>query len=236
VVVPARNEAGNIRGALERIPSLGRGTEVIFVEGHSSDDTWHTIVQEQARYRGPHRVKALRQPGRGKWDAVRTGFSQAQGDVLVVQDADLTAAPEDLHKFYEAIVSGAAELGNGSRLVYPMEGRAMRLLNLAGNKFFALALSFIVGQPIKDSLCGTKMLLREDYERLITRLSDFGEFDPFGDFNLIFGAARLGLRIRDIPVRYRARVYGDTNISRFRDGLILLRMCWFGLRRLRFHA
>jgi SAM-dependent methyltransferase len=235
VVVPARNEAGNIRSALQRIPVLGRGTEVVFVEGHSCDDTWDVIQQELAQYAGPHRVQALRQPGRGKWDAVRAGFAEAAGEVLVIQDGDLTATPEELPKFYDAITQGMAELANGSRLVYPMEGSAMRFLNLLGNKLFALGLSFIIAQPIKDSLCGTKMLLREDYERLIERIRELGDFDPFGDFDLIFGAALLDLRIRDIPVRYRARTYGDTNISRFRHGAILLQMCWFGLRRLRFH-
>ena len=234
VIVPARNEAGNIRAALERIPAMGAGTEVIFVEGHSHDDTWATIQREIASYRGPLRVRALQQPGRGKWDAVRAGFAMATGDVLVIQDADLTAPPEDLPKFFSAIATGAAEFANGSRLVYPMENEAMRFLNLMGNKFFALALSFTLGQPIKDSLCGTKMLLRSDYERILTRIAVLGDFDPFGDFNLLFGAALLKLRIRDIPVRYKDRTYGETNISRFRHGWLLLKMTAFGLVRIKF--
>jgi SAM-dependent methyltransferase len=234
VIVPARNEAGNIRAALERIPVLGRGTEVIFVEGHSRDDTWEVIQRELAAYQGPHEVRALRQPGKGKWDAVRAGFAVARGEVLVIQDGDLTAPPEDLPKFFEALRSGAAEFVNGSRLVYPMEKRAMRFLNLLGNKFFALALSYVLGQPVKDSLCGTKMLLRADYERLRQRIEVLGDFDPFGDFNLLFGASLLNLKIRDLPVRYADRTYGETNISRFRHGWILLKMTWFGLWNLRF--
>lgn len=234
VIVPARNEAGNIRAALERIPVMGAATEVIFVEGNSRDDTWDVIQREIAAYAGPLRVKALKQPGRGKWDAVRAGFAAATGDVLVIQDADLTAPPEDLPKFFEAIASGAAEFANGSRLVYPMERQAMRFLNLVGNKFFALALSYALGQPIKDSLCGTKMLLRRDYERLVRRIAEWGDFDPFGDFNLLFGAALLKLRIRDIPVRYKDRTYGQTNISRFRHGWLLLKMTAFGLLKLKF--
>jgi SAM-dependent methyltransferase len=234
VIVPARNEAGNIRPALERIPVLGRRTEVIFVEGHSRDDTWATIQREVAAYRGPHLVRALQQPGKGKWDAVRTGFAAATGDVLVVQDADLTAPPEDLPKFYDALAGGAAEFVNGSRLVYPMEKRAMRFLNFLGNKFFALALSFVLSQPVKDSLCGTKMLLRSDYERLLRRIAALGDFDPFGDFNLLFGSALLDLKIRDLPVRYKDRTYGETNISRFTHGWLLLRMTAFALWRVKF--
>ncbi len=234
VIVPARNESGNIRAALERIPVLGTRTEVIFVEGHSRDDTWAAIQREVAAYRGPLELHAMQQPGRGKWDAVRTGFAAATGDVLVIQDADLTAPPEDLPKFFAAVASGRVEFANGSRLVYPMEKEAMRFLNLLGNKFFALALSFTLGQPIKDSLCGTKMLLRRDYERILARIAVLGDFDPFGDFNLLFGAALLKLRIRDIPVRYKDRTYGATNISRFRHGWLLLKMTAFGMLKLKF--
>ena len=234
VIVPARNEAGNIRPALERIPTLGCRTEVIFVEGHSRDDTWEVIQREAAAYRGPHLVQTLRQPGKGKWDAVRTGFAAATGEVLVIQDGDLTAPPEDLPKFFAALQSGTAEFVNGSRLVYPMEKRAMRFLNLLGNKFFAVALSYVLGQAVKDSLCGTKMLLRTDYLRLLRRIEELGDFDPFGDFNLLFGASLLNLKIRDLPVRYADRTYGETNISRFRHGWLLLKMTWFGLGNLRF--
>lgn len=233
VIVPMRNEAGNVRSALDRIPVLGHGTEIIFVEGNSMDDTLVVLERELAAYTGPHKVKLLRQPGKGKWDAVRTGFDAATGQILVIQDGDLTAPPEDLPKFYDAIVSGRAEFANGSRLVYPMEKRAMRFLNFLGNKFFALSLSYVLGQPIKDSLCGTKALLRSDYYRLRFRIRELGDFDPFGDFNLLFGASLLNLRIRDIPVRYRDRTYGETNISRFTHGWLLLRMTWFGLRNVK---
>jgi glycosyltransferase involved in cell wall biosynthesis len=233
VVVPVRNEAGNIAPALARIPLLGRATEVIFVEGHSRDDTWETLQREVAAYTGPLQIKISRQPGKGKWDAVRHGFAQATQDVLVIQDGDLTAPPEDLPKFFAALCAGTAEFANGSRLVYPMEDKAMRFLNMLGNHFFAVALTFVLGQRIKDSLCGTKMMARRDYERLLRRLPELGDFDPFGDFNLLFGSALLGLRIRDIPVRYQNRAYGDTNISRFRHGWLLLKMTLFGLRKVR---
>jgi hypothetical protein len=234
LVVPARNEAGNIAQILQRTPQLGSCTELILVEGNSTDDTWATIQREVAAYRGPHQVRALRQEGKGKWDAVRKGFAEARGEVIGILDADLTVPPEDLPKFYRALVDGAAEFANGSRLVYPMEAEAMRFLNLLGNHFFAGALSFVLSQPIKDSLCGTKMLFRRDYVRAMRRIEEFGDFDPFGDFSLLFGASLLDLRIRDIPVRYRERKYGTTNIRRFRHGATLLRMTLFGLRRIRF--
>lgn len=234
VVVPARNESGNVKAALDRIPTLGKQTEVIFVEGNSTDDTWEAIQRETAAYEGPHRIKTLQQPGKGKWDAVFAGFTVAEGDVLVIQDADLTAPPEDLPKFYEAIAEGRAEFANGCRLVYPMESEAMRFLNLLGNKFFAVALSFVLGQDFKDSLCGTKMMLRSDYQRLLKRIRVLGDFDPFGDFNLLFGSAMLDLKIRDVLVRYKDRAYGDTNISRFSHGWILLKMTFFGLRKIKF--
>lgn len=236
VVVPARNEAGNIAAALQRIPVMGAWTEVIFVEGHSADDTWPAIQREVAGYNGPLRLRCLQQPGRGKWDAVRAGFAVARGDYLVIQDADLTAPPEDLTKFFAALFDGSAEFANGSRLVYPMEKRAMRFLNLLGNKFFAEALSLVLGQRIKDSLCGTKMVRRRDYQRLIPLVEhQMGDFDPFGDFNLLFGASLDQLKIRDIPVRYAERSYGATNISRFRHGAVLFKMIWKGLWALYFY-
>ncbi len=235
VIVPARNEAGNIKAALDRIPTLGKQTEIIFVEGNSNDNTWDTIQNEVKAYKGPHKVSYCQQPGKGKWDAVFCGFSKAVGDVLVIQDGDLTAPPEDLPKFFDAVANGHTEFANGSRLVYPMEDNAMRFLNFMGNKFFALSLSAVIKQPIKDSLCGTKMISRKNYDQLLIRIKLFGDFDPFGDFNLLFGSSLLDLKIRDIPVRYKDRTYGDTNISRFKHGWILLKMTVFGLRHLRFH-
>jgi glycosyltransferase involved in cell wall biosynthesis len=211
---------------------MGCGTELILVEGHSRDDTWEAIQRELAAHPG-RRATALRQTGKGKGDAVRLGFAAATGDVLMILDADLTVPPEDLPRFYEAIRSGVAELVNGVRLVYPMERQAMRFANLLGNKFFGLAFSWLLGQPIKDTLCGTKVLRREDYEKLAANRSYFGDFDPFGDFDLLFGAARLNLAIVDLPVRYRERTYGSTNIQRWRHGVLLLRMCLFAATRIK---
>lgn len=234
VVVPARNEAGNIPLIFSRLPRMGAGTELILVEGHSRDDTWEVIQREIAR-QPELPARAFRQTGQGKGDAVRLGFAQARGDILIILDADMTVRPEDLPRFYDAIISDRGEFVNGVRLVYPMQDGAMRFLNLLGNKFFSLAFSWLLGYPVKDTLCGTKVLRREDYARIAANRSYFGEFDPFGDFDLLFGAAKLNLKHVDVPIRYQERTYGDTNIQRFRHGLLLLRMVLFAARKIKFH-
>jgi len=233
VIVPARNEEGNIPAILDRVPQMGAGTELIFVEGHSKDGTWAAIQRELA-VRPGLRARAFQQTGKGKGDAVRLGFGEASGGVLMILDADLTVPPEDLPRFYEVIRSGQGEFVNGVRLVYPMEKDAMRFANLLGNKFFSLAFSWLLGQPIKDTLCGTKVLRRDDYERLAANRAYFGDFDPFGDFDLLFGAARMNLQIVEVPIRYRERTYGETNIQRWRHGWLLLEMCAFAAGRIKF--
>jgi ubiquinone/menaquinone biosynthesis C-methylase UbiE len=233
VVVAARNEAGNIKNIFERLPKMGSKTELIFVEGHSKDNTYQTILDEIPLH--PSTPSLLfQQSGIGKADAIRLGFEKASGDILMILDADLTVPPEDLPRFYEAIVSGKGEFINGVRLVYPMEKEAMRTLNFIGNKLFSMAFSWLLGQPIKDTLCGTKVMWRKDYEQIAANRSYFGDFDPFGDFDLIFGAAKLNKKIVDLPIRYRERVYGTTNISRWKHGLLLLRMVLFAARRIKF--
>lgn len=233
VIVPARNEAGNMAGIVARTPEMGAGTEIVFVEGHSKDNTYAAIEQAIAD-RPDRRCKVFRQTGEGKGDAVRLGFAEASGQVLMILDADMTVPPEDLPRFYDALVAGKGEFINGVRLVYPMEQQAMRFFNLLGNKFFSLVFSGLLGQPIKDTLCGTKVLWKEDYELIAANRSYFGDIDPFGDFDLILGAARLNLKIVEMPIRYRDRVYGDTNIRRWKHGLILLRMAFRAAWRLKF--
>jgi ubiquinone/menaquinone biosynthesis C-methylase UbiE len=233
VIVPARNEAGNIKAIFERVPKMGRATELVFVEGHSRDDTYAVIEKEIAAHPSTPSL-LLHQSGTGKADAVRLGFEHASGEILMILDADLTVPPEDLPRFYEALVSGKGEFINGVRLVYPMEDQAMRSLNLLGNKFFSVAFSWLLGQPIKDTLCGTKVLWKKDYEVIVANRSYFGDFDPFGDFDLIFGAAKQNLKIVDLPIRYRERTYGSTNISRWKHGLLLMRMVAFAARRIKF--
>jgi len=233
VIVPARNEAGNIKAIFERLPRMGSKTELIFVEGHSKDDTYAAIEKEIGNHPGTPGL-LLKQEGIGKADAVRHGFEHANGEVLMILDADLTVPPEDLPRFYDVLVSGKGEFVNGVRLVYPMEDQAMRGLNFLGNKFFSLAFSWLLGQSIKDTLCGTKVLWKEDYEKIAANRTYFGDFDPFGDYDLIFGAAKLNLKIVDLPIRYRERVYGSTNIDRWRHGMLLIKMVAFAARRIKF--
>lgn len=232
VIIPARNERGNIAAALQRMPHFAPDMEIIFVEGHSHDGTFEEC--ERVREAAPEwNVTVLRQPGEGKGDAVRTGFTAARGDILMILDADLTMPPEALPKFYEALVRGTGEFVNGTRLVYPMESGAMRALNFFANRGFALIFSYLLNQRFSDTLCGTKALWRVDYERIAATRPYFGDFDPFGDFDLLFGAARLSLKIIDIPIRYSARRYGETQISRFSDGFLLARMCLFAWMKLK---
>jgi Glycosyl transferase family 2 len=233
VIVPARNEAGNIEAAILRTPKMGPDDELIFIEGNSTDNTWETICELKRKY--PTRnIQIDQQEGKGKGDAVRKGFSLATKEILMILDADLTVPPEELPRFYEALVAQKGEFVNGSRLVYPMEKQAMRFFNLLGNKFFAVMFSFVLGQRFKDTLCGTKVLSRENYLKLAAHRKYFGDFDPFGDFDLIFGATRMALRIVEVPIHYRERTYGSTNIERWKHGFILLRMLRFAATRIKF--
>ena len=233
IIVPARNEAGNIANIISRTPEMGGGTELIFVEGHSTDNTYEVIEKAIANHPGK-KCKLLRQTGAGKGDAVRLGFANASGDILMILDADLTVPPEDLPRFYELLYSGKGDFANGVRLVYPMAEQAMRYLNMVGNKFFSVVFSWLLGQPIKDTLCGTKVLWKVDYDLIAANRSYFGDFDPFGDFDLLFGAARLNHKIVELPVRYQKRTYGTTNIQRWKHGLLLLRMALFATKRIKF--
>jgi ubiquinone/menaquinone biosynthesis C-methylase UbiE len=232
VLIPCRNEKGNIEDAVRRTPAMGRQTEIIFVEGGSGDGTYEECLRVQEAYPNLD-ITVLQQDGTGKGDAVRKGFDAASNDVLMILDADLTVPPEDLPKFFAAISSGKGEFINGSRLVYRMEKEAMRFLNTLGNKFFSRVFTYLFEQRIRDTLCGTKVLWRQDYLKIQKGRNYFGDFDPFGDFDLLFGAVKLNLKITEIPIRYRERTYGSTQISRFRHGVLLLKMAWFGLFKIK---
>ena len=232
VLIPCRNERGNVEPAVQRVPRFCEDLEVLFVEGGSTDGTLAEIERVISAY-PQNDIRVVRQPGKGKGDAVRHGFSEAKGDVLMILDGDLTVPPESLPKFYNAIVTGKGEFVNGTRLVYPMDGKAMRPLNEIANHFFSRLFSWLLDQRFTDTLCGTKVLTRANYEHIVANRAYFGEFDPFGDFDLIFGAAKLNLKIVELPVRYAARSYGETQISRFRHGLLLIRMVVFAFRKLK---
>jgi len=234
VIIPCRNERGNIEGAVLRTPKMGKRTELIFIDGNSTDGTVQEIERMIALYPEQDITLIHQGSGKGKGDAVRKGFALARGDVLMILDADLTVPPEELPKFYNALVEGKGEFINGSRLVYPMEKQAMRFLNALGNKFFSIAFTYLLEQPFKDTLCGTKCLFRKDYEKIAADRKFFGDFDPFGDFDLIFGAAKQNLKIVEVPIHYRERTYGVTNISRFTHGWLLLKMCFVAMRKLKF--
>ena len=232
VLIPCRNEKGNVEAAVTRLPSFGEHQEIIFVEGGSKDGTREEIRRMMEKY--PEKdIKLVVQEGQGKGDAVRTGFSFAKGDILMILDGDLTVPPEDLPKFYRALAHDVGEFVNGCRLVYPMDKEAMRILNLLGNRVFSFMFTWILNQKFKDTLCGTKALFRKDYERIQANRDYFGDFDPFGDFDLIFGASKLSLKVVEVPIRYRERTYGSTNISRFRHGWLLLRMTMFAFRKIK---
>lgn len=232
VVIPARNERGNIESAIQRTPQFCDDIEIIFIEGHSQDGTYEEMERVKAAYPDKD-IKLMRQPGKGKADAVFTAFDVARGDVLMILDADLTMPPEQLPKFWNAIKSGQGEFINGSRLVYPLEDDAMRFLNLIANKTFSYLFSWLLNQRYTDTLCGTKVMRRSDYYRLREGKAYFGDFDPFGDFDLIFGASKLNLKSIDLPIRYAARAYGETQISRFRHGVMLLKMVAFAFFKIK---
>ncbi|MHC4070109.1 MAG: glycosyltransferase [Planctomycetota bacterium] len=234
VLVPTRNEKGNIEEAFTRTPNMGKWTELVFVDGNSDDGTVEEIERCIEKY-GPqwHRALLLHQSGKGKGQAVRQGFDECQGDILMILDSDLTMPPEELPKYYEAIVSSRGEFINGCRLVYPMEKKAMRFLNMIANHAFATLFTWLLGQRVKDTLCGTKVLWRQDYDRIAANRDYFGDFDPFGDFDLLFGAARFNQKIVDMPIRYRERSYGNIKISRWQHGWLLLRMSLIAFRKLK---
>jgi SAM-dependent methyltransferase len=233
ILIPCRNERGNIENAIQRMPRFGSEQEILFVEGNSSDGTFAECERVRDAYKGVWDITVLKQDGKGKGDAVRKGFAAAKNDVLMILDADLTMPPEALPKYHAVIESGKADFVNGTRLVYPMENEAMRPLNFIANRVFAYLFSYLVNTRLTDTLCGTKVLLRKDYEMLARERTYFGNFDPFGDFDLIFGAAKQNLKIIETPIHYKARTFGETQISRFRDGWLLLKMVWFAYRKLK---
>lgn len=233
IIIPAKNEISNIENAIKKTPEFGLKQQFIFIEGNSSDGTYEEMLRVQDLYQHKD-ILIIKQSGKGKGNAVREGFELATGEMLMIMDSDLTTPPEDLPKFYEALKSNKGEFINGCRLVYPMEKGAMRFLNLLANKIFGWVFSYLLGQYVKDTLCGTKVLMRSDYLKIKENRSYFGDFDPFGDFDLLLGTAKLNLKIVEIYVKYKDRVYGSTQISRFKHGWLLCKMSWFAARKSKF--
>jgi len=233
IIIPARNEKGNLENAIKRTPVFGSAQEFIFVEGHSSDQTYEEMLRVKEVYKNKD-IKVFKQSGKGKGNAVKEGFESASGEILMILDADLTTPPEELPKFYEALIHNRGEFINGCRLVYPMDKQAMRFLNLLGNKFFSFFFTYLLGQRLKDTLCGTKVLYKKDYIKIMENRHYFGDFDPFGDFDLLFGAAKLNMKIVEIFIRYKDREYGQTQISRFKHGWLLIKMSLFAAKKIKF--
>ena len=236
IIIPCKNEEGNIEAAIKRLPKFSNKLEVIFVEGDSSDKTWEKIQSIKKKYNNKKSgliIKGFKQKGKGKAEAVFYGFEKAQNEVLFILDADLTVPPEELPKFWRKISLGEAEYINGTRLIYPMDNEAMRFLNYLANKMFSIIFSWILSQRYTDTLCGTKVLSKKNYEKIKIKNKDLGNFDPFGDFFLIFGSSRLCLKMNEIPIRYKARSYGETQISRFSHGLMLVKMVIFAFFKIK---
>ncbi|MBS3064025.1 MAG: glycosyltransferase family 2 protein [DPANN group archaeon] len=232
VIIPARDERDNIELAVQRMPKLGKHTEIIFAEGNSKDGTREEIQRVIKKYKRKD-IKLLVQSGKGKWNAVSEAFDIAKNDLLIICDADLTTPPEDLTKFYDVYSEGIGEFVNGTRLVYQMEKQAMPFKNLIVNKFFSIVFSWILNQKLTDTLCGTKVISKDNYNRM-KEMNIFDPTDKFGDFNLIFGAAKLNLKFIEIPVRYKERGYGETKISSFGSGWTLLKSSIRGMKKVKF--
>jgi 2-polyprenyl-3-methyl-5-hydroxy-6-metoxy-1,4-benzoquinol methylase len=233
VIIPCKDERGNVEDAVQRVPELGAHTELIFCDDRSTDGTAEEVLRLKTAYQ-QRDIRLEHGPGISKAQNVWTGFNTARGDILMILDADLTTIPEELHYFMNAIASGQAEFVNGSRLVYPVPKGAMNTANMLGNKFFSLAFTYLLGQRVKDTLCGTKVLWRADWERIKPMLGNWGTEDRWGDYELLFGAAKLNLKITDMPVHYQERIYGTTKMTKvFRNGLIMLKMCWYGFIKLK---
>jgi len=225
VIIPCHNEADNIAECIQSVPPMGTFTEIIVVDDGSTDDT---KLKVEAIMKNDGRVRLIsHEQRRGKGYAVRSGGEAAQADVIMILDADMSVPPEELPRFFEPIQAGRADFVNGTRMIYPMKGQAMRTLNYLGNKFFSLILSWLMEQHISDTLCGTKACLKKDYLKI--RMGRCA----WGDFDLLFGIARLRKKIVEMPVHYQERVAGKSKMRVLKHGLLLMRMCFVGLYELK---
>jgi hypothetical protein len=223
ICLTVRNERGNIEPIVKKLPLLCDRQEILFVEGHSTDGTREEI--ERVIATNPEKnIRVIGQPGKGQGDAIRVGFKEAQGEVIILYEGDGTSDPRDLYYVWEAMQSKRFEFIEGSRLVYPFHTKAMPWTNKIGNMIFAKWFSFFLGQRVTDVLSGIKAILKKDYELLYTQWGFLGVPDPFGDFELLYGAARMGLKFGEIPIHYYPRPYGTPKTRVLFHGLRLLAM------------
>ncbi len=222
IIIPAKNEEKNLKPLLNQIPELEEDHEIILAIGDSEDKTYEVAKEIKEARCWPFEVKVIKQTGKGKANAVWEAVEEASKEVIIILDADISVNPETIVQFNSVIDTGKASFVNGTRLIYGMESGAMRIVNNLGNRIFQYIVSIIIGQKITDSLCGTKVFFRKDFNKIKLWKELVQMKDPFGDFDMIFTAGYFGLKILEIPVRYQARVYGVTQIKRFRDGYKLI--------------
>lgn len=219
IIIPTHNEAGNIKHIVDNMPQIGSKMEMVFVDLPGEDATEDVIKQMIKENKGKILLKYVKQREKtGKIGALRQGILEANGEIIIIYDADATVPPEDLEKVYLALIERKADFINGTRLVYPTEKGAMRFANHLGNTFFAKLFTWSLGQHFTDTLCGTKGFWRQDFMDFEKSKTGYDNFDLFGDFYLLLSAYRKNLRIAEVPVRYKTRRYGDTKMNRLKNG------------------
>lgn len=227
ICLTVKDEEHNIEPIVSSLPVLCENQEILFVEGNSTDNTAKEI--ERMKMLFPHKnIRLIKQPGKGQGDAIHTGFKEAKGEIIILYEGDGTSEPYDIQYFYEAIEAGRFEFIEGSRFVYPLSHKCMPLANKIGNVVFAKWFSFFLNQRTTDVLSGIKAIRKKDYEKIYNTWGFLGIPDPFGDFELLFGSARYGLKIGEIPIRYKPRVFGESKTSVFKHGWYLLKMAFTG--------
>lgn len=220
IIVPAKNEEGNLNELINRIPYLGNNVEVIISCGISNDNT---LGMAKSLKSDNFIIKVIEQTSKGKANAVWEACEQSSNDLIAILDADLSVDPEELSSFFELIETKKCDFVNGTRLIYSMEKGSMRFINNFGNRLFQYVVSKIIRLPLTDSLCGTKVFKKNLYEKIKKWQSVVKIKDPFGDFDLLFAAAYSSQKIVEYPIHYRARKYGTTQIRRFKDGFKLIK-------------
>jgi glycosyltransferase involved in cell wall biosynthesis len=218
VILPARNEALNLRKVVEVLAATHEINEVIICEGNSTDNTWE--IAQRLGFEYSPKVSSIKQDGKGKFNAVLCAWEQTMFDQIMIWDADATVCTDDQMQLISRAKSDPLKLWTGDRLRGKRENGSMRIFNLIGNHAFAIVWSPFFRKKF-DTLCGTKIF---PYNILDFCPASISKKDPFGDFSLISGAFFGGFPIESTPVHYLARSYGKTNIRRWSSGVLLLRI------------